>query len=507
MIDYKNKINSILRMLEKYGGSLWKFLSFSLADNIFLMARVVCISIETDGIYIVYGNKIFWKKSVKHFKKYPLEENKALSPEYLATVVSKALGEMTVSRASFVMSIPKTWAIIQVAEFPATVGENMSNVISYELDRLTPLSPENAYYDYKVIFENTEKINVLLAVAKAEQINRFLEILKTKNVKIEKLSISSFGIKKLIHDSFNIKNSIFISINDKEYECGAVINDNTVKSISGIIRSHDDSQISQIIKDTRPLIDLLEKSGNKPKIAISAGENYRKMFAGKLSGLTILNLHDYGKYNISKQNKDISPSALGCFLETITQDQSEMNLLSVKNGNKNKTPLILTYALVTAIILIGSFYLWSPVFVGQKYIEQIEQEINSLKPQMKKIEATKKEIETLSSDIKAIHDFKKNNFMAIDILRELTNILPEKAWLTRVHYDEKSVEIEGYASSSTAIIPKLENSKYFQKAEFASPTVRDPRQNNERFIIKMELRNENNKKKQEETDKKDEKKK
>ena len=126
---------------------------------------------------------------------------------------------------------------------------------------------------------------------------------------------------------------------------------------------------------------------------------------------------------------------------------------------------------------------------------------------MKKIEALKKDIETLSSGIKAINNFKKDSIPTMDVLKEITKILPDRTWLTRVRVTENSVEIEGYAASATEIIPKLENSKYFQKAEFASPIFRDQRQNNERFVIKMELKDESKPDKQEKIGGKNEKKK
>jgi general secretion pathway protein L len=507
MIDYKNKINSILILLKKYGRLLWKYLSFSLADNLFSIAKVVCISIEADGIYFVFGTKIFWKLAIKYFKKFPLEEDKALTPEYLAAVVVKALDEMDASRASFVLTIPRSWTIVQVTEFPLTVKENLANVISYELDRLTPLTPENAYYDYKIIDETQEKIKVLLTVAKADRINSFREALRSKDINIEKLSISAFVLKYLIKDIYKIKNSIFISLNDRAYESGAIINDFTVRSIYGAMPSLDDSQINQIVAQTRPLIDLIKKSGHPVKIIVHADEKIYKMFSGKLSGLPVSNLNKDSKRGLPQGNQDISPFALGCFLETVRADQNEFNLLAAKNQKQKKTPFIATAILLAVILLTGAFYILSPIMIEQKNIEQIDNLINSLKPEMKKIESLKKEMETISSDIKTINNFKKHSIPTIDVLRELTKILPDKTWLTRVRVTEDSVELEGYATSATAIISKLENSKYFQKAEFASPTFRDPRQNNERFVIKMELKNENKPKKPEEAGEKHEKKK
>jgi hypothetical protein len=78
--------------------------------------------------------------------------------------------------------------------------------------------------------------------------------------------------------------------------------------------------------------------------------------------------------------------------------------------------------------------------------------------------------------------------MTIDLLKEITLLLPKYAWLARVHITDTNVDIEGYASSSpTAILPKLEASRYFKKVEFASPTFRDVRLNADRFAIKMEI--------------------
>lgn len=507
MIGYKNKIDSGLILLAKCGSLLWKYLSFSLADNFFSIAKVVCISIETNGIYLVFGIKIFWKISIKYLKKFPLEEGKALTPEYLTAIVSKALDETGVSNASFVLSIPKAWTIIQVAEFPITVKESLANVISYELDRLTPLTPENAYYDYKIIAEDSEKISVLLIVAKADRINPFLEALRSKNIRIEKLSISAFVIRNLIKKTYNIENSIYISINDNAYECGAIINDFTVRSISGQIQFPDDSQINQIIRETHLLIGLLAKSGGSAKIIISANEQDYKIFFDKLAKMPVFNLSRDNKLGLPKGSKHISSFALGCFLETITSDKNEFNLLAEKNGKQNKTPFIVTLVLLMVILLIGAFYVLAPIGIKQKEIEQIDNHISLLKPEMKKIEALNKEIKTKSSDIETINNFKKHNILTMDILKEITEILPAKTWLTRIRITENSVEIEGYAVQATQIIPKLENSKYFRKAEFASPTFRDPRQNNERFVIKMELKNENKPKNQEEIGKYNEKKK
>jgi Tfp pilus assembly protein PilN len=152
------------------------------------------------------------------------------------------------------------------------------------------------------------------------------------------------------------------------------------------------------------------------------------------------------------------------------------------------------------------FYFIAPVVIGQRTVEEIDREITALKPEMKKVEALKKEADTLSSEVTTINNFKKQNVSSLNIVKEMTSILPAKTWLTHLRIADPAVEIDGYASSAAEIIPRLENSKYFQKVEFASPTFRDSRRNTDRFVIKMELEGENRAKKTDEIGKKNEKK-
>jgi len=93
----------------------------------------------------------------------------------------------------------------------------------------------------------------------------------------------------------------------------------------------------------------------------------------------------------------------------------------------------------------------------------------------------------LESEIAAIDNFKNNSTVFLSIMKELTVILPANAWLTRIKITETMVEIEGYADAATDIMPKLEASSYFRKAEFTSATTRDPKKNVDRFAIKMEI--------------------
>ena len=280
----------------------------------------------------------------------------------------------------------------------------------------------------------------------------------------------------------------------------------TVSSISGEVERIDTPDIDNIIKETYPLIETLAGSGYPGKIVINTNENHYRTFQQKLSNMSLFHLDKDVKFDLPKGNQDLSYVAVSSLIETITADQNEINLLAGKGRKQRKTPLFLTVILSVLIFSIGLFYFIAPVVIGQKTIEQIDSEITALKPEMKTVEALKKEEETLSAEIATINNFKKQSVSSLNILKEMTSILPAKTWLTRLRIADPAVEFDGYASSAAEIIAKLENSKYFQRVEFASPTFRDSKRNTDRFVIKMELRGENRGGKPEDIRKKNEKK-
>jgi len=133
------------------------------------------------------------------------------------------------------------------------------------------------------------------------------------------------------------------------------------------------------------------------------------------------------------------------------------------------------------------FWLISPLQIEEKKIEAIDREIMARKDEVKKAEVLKKDLEAIEKEISTINSFKSSRIMALNLLKEMTQVLPKNAWLSRIRITDLTVEIEGYAASATEILPKLEASRYFKKAEFSSPTFRDTRLSADRFIIKMEI--------------------
>ncbi|NWF51615.1 MAG: PilN domain-containing protein [Nitrospirae bacterium] len=477
--------------LKRIGKPLWHVLTFSPADERILPQKAICANIEKGKLSVLYASRLLSKIKIKGYIKYPFEEDRYPTPEGFASSLSLAINNLDARTAYVVLSIPKAWAVIKTAEFPSTIRENLSNAVSYELDRLTPFNIDDALYDFRILKEDTDKLTLLIMAAKVDLIKPYIDALKERGIDIKRVTVSLSSIGTLCSYFYEKGDIIFIEVHKNEYEGGFLNNGSVVETFTGSFSTKDEKLKPDIIlSEITPLVDTFKNEGKRPQIVILIKGNsfdFENELKSKLNlPIKILTEKDL-KIKSSEPLKDISYASLGGIIESLWPKSKGLNLLKKGIHERQKTPFVLTALLILIILGMYALYMLAPLRIEKKRLEEIDYQISLRREDVKKIEALKKEIDSINEEVSTIRNFKRNKPLVLDILKELTNILPETAWLTRVRIIESAVEIEGYASSATGLLSKLEASKYFRRAEFASPTFRDTRQNADRFIIKMEI--------------------
>ena len=75
----------------------------------------------------------------------------------------------------------------------------------------------------------------------------------------------------------------------------------------------------------------------------------------------------------------------------------------------------------------------------------------------------------------------------VDLLRELTVILPDDTWLERLQIKGDSVQLIGQSGKASALVGIVEASNWFNGAGFTSPVTTDPRTGKERFVLNARI--------------------
>lgn len=468
---------------------LWRILSLNLADDRVMPMKVLSVALEYGGVSVVYASRFLSRIIIKGVSHFPFEKEKYPTPENVMSAITLASNELWVTRAQVIMVVPKSWTIVKTADFPLAVTENISAVVSNELDRLTPLSPEKAYYDFQIIGEEESRLLVMVAAVNSDVLQPYLDSFQEKKTIVRRLSVSSSAFGTLCDYAHGTGSIIFLIISGNGYEGGIIRDHKWFASFTGRFTGEDEqSNVRIIAAEINPFIELMEE-GSEVIVDHLPNEEWRLRLQETIHAPVRfikefnLKLH----FSNSKDINKVSFPALGGALEHLLPGASNMNLLDQGKHQSAGTPLGFTIILVIILIALSLFWLISPLQIEKLRLETINREIDARKTEVKKTELIQKNIENIQNEISTIRTFKSSRPMMLNILKEMTSVLPRSTWLSRIRIADTTIEIEGYAASATEIVPKLEASPYFKKVEFSSPTSRDLRMNADRFAIKMEI--------------------
>jgi Tfp pilus assembly protein PilN len=122
----------------------------------------------------------------------------------------------------------------------------------------------------------------------------------------------------------------------------------------------------------------------------------------------------------------------------------------------------------------------------QRQLALADREIHALKLRMAQVEQVTRGVQEQRARLGYLEATVRGRARQADILRELTGLLPDGAYLTEMTYKDRVVEISGMAGSASQLLPVLEASPIFSGVEFSAPIVAQGA-GLERFRIRLRL--------------------
>jgi len=176
-------------------------------------------------------------------------------------------------------------------------------------------------------------------------------------------------------------------------------------------------------------------------------------------------------------------------LETLPEEsRSELMLaLAVASGGRGRPlellapalrprhltrPQMVTAGLVAAAVLLGIGALMAPGWRASRQLSSVNSQIAGLNTEVRAVEKVLDELGRRRRLLALIQSIESTTVRPLPVLRELTELLPNDAWLTMLSLDTKGVELTGQAQAAAALIPLLENSARLERVEFSSPVTR-----------------------------------
>ncbi|MGX2039065.1 PilN domain-containing protein [Methylocaldum sp. MU1018] len=166
------------------------------------------------------------------------------------------------------------------------------------------------------------------------------------------------------------------------------------------------------------------------------------------------------------------------------------NLLPEKyRPPRNPWPYRINSALTGTIVLLMIALSVIPVWANRSLALKLEQEVKKASKSAKEVESLRQQMEDLVHRTKFLQQRKRTEPAVVDMLKALTDVMPDQTWLNGLQYRDHRLVIQGQSPSASALIELIEASPFFQNTSFVSPVTKDTASGLERFQIASDVVN------------------
>jgi general secretion pathway protein L len=160
------------------------------------------------------------------------------------------------------------------------------------------------------------------------------------------------------------------------------------------------------------------------------------------------------------------------------------NLLPAEERPRRRQPLLDPVKLLLALVLILTVLaLGTPLWQKTRALESLESEVRKARAQAVQVDEVRQELERARRGSTEVLRQKWEQPRMLDLLRELTERIPDDTWVQSLEYQGGEVQVRGESGQATALIGLLEQAPGFDGVSFRSPVTQVARTGKERFNL------------------------
>ncbi|MES9854401.1 MAG: PilN domain-containing protein [Candidatus Thiodiazotropha sp. L084R] len=165
-----------------------------------------------------------------------------------------------------------------------------------------------------------------------------------------------------------------------------------------------------------------------------------------------------------------------------------VNLLPPEKREKpRKRYRLINLLLFFVLLLVLCSNLILPVWQKSILASKLEQQLINSQKQANEVSKLRDGVSEAERENSFLLEKKRASRQMLEILHELTLLLPDDTWVSHFEIRDDKVHIHGQSVASAVLIPLIESSKLFRNVSFRSPVTQNKKNNTERFHISAEL--------------------
>lgn len=129
-----------------------------------------------------------------------------------------------------------------------------------------------------------------------------------------------------------------------------------------------------------------------------------------------------------------------------------------------------------------------PLMRKADMVAELERQVREARTQALRAEAARSALESVLAEERALVQRRKERAAALQMLEELTRLLPDDSWLSHLELNGSRVRLRGESANASDLVRAIEKSAVFTDVSFDGSVTREPNALRERFSISARAR-------------------
>ena len=453
------------------------------------------ISFSNDHAFVICLERGITGTAIKAHALVDFKPGEGLSQhvESMESYLANFLTANKIRDPDIFLGFPRPLSIVRKLTFPLAVKDDLESTIKYSIEKYIPLKAEELYFDTAVISENKDdnSVSAALVAVKKKDMMPFVDIAVSMDSGVAGIGINSLAaVNCFFHENDSVDKTggdlFLVFHNGQGIDISFFINQEFI--LSKYIKLDGSEDLYALIKGQ--IEQIRESHGSLKSMAGLSliGSGFDLSVIGRMDSDPGIKIIDAGMEKYSLPSPEFIP-ALGLALSGVLKKvMLPFNLLPVsKRKKESRKSAYMLFFLAFCFLILSLVWGGSYVVRQQMIQNRIDTELETLTSEVMDIEKKKGEIKDLEKKISSVNALKGDQVLIIDILKELSQIIPSGSWIQNFSYTHgKQIRINGYSEAASDLITLLEKSDVFQNVVFVSAITKS-RDGKERFSIGFEI--------------------
>lgn len=419
---------------------------------------------------------------------WPIDLDVALrqQTEHLAERIKAFVQTRELASAGVYVGLSQERTLLREIVLPLAARENIAETIRYELDRYLPLPEEDLYLDFQVIGEDRDagELHILLAASKKTDVAACMDLIAAAGMGVSGIEPMAAGIVNGLRNVDGlVPETPFVLAICHRSDVMIIAGEHRGLRAARVLPADDDAAAQALrIREAVAALQRSRMTGGALKL-LCGGPMLDDRLLEALRGQD----ETMGWEAIETQQLPVPAwellGAHGLALKAFGQMPVQLNMLPpALRKRPSRTGRYLRVALAALAILTVLGWFGSRALHQRLVHRRLDAELLQLDAQVRAVERLEAEIETIESRIRRLDELRRQGVPALEIIGELSQTIPATAWIRELSISGTKVILDGYADSSSELIPLLDAVPQITDVTFLSAITKG-RDGKEKFRI------------------------